>query len=502
MHNSITIAIYVPFMLVSIYVLISGIMHCARRTYSIMLVLMSGSIVLWNATMIAALLIENAEVNIFVWDAVIVFVNLATTANFLFVYKTFRPKSKFIKPVTVLTITFTLINAVICISPWAFLMRRTEIIAVYPVREVVYELGPWFFAHSAYSYMLAIMLIWILIKGHVSKPKFYRLSSTIMICGVTATAVGSILAISGIAPVNMDLTVVAASTATLFFHFATLTGDHNLFSRYARGKVFDFVEDLVLILGRDGHITDCNPSASRWFSSVEIDWRTVTLESVLNTLEEKGAVIIDMPEGEGQDISFVNGGFPIVLNMRVHNMIDEKMYKHGSVAFLSDVTQNRALLHRLEKEAGLDSLTGLPNRIAYDGAKLRYDKPEHLPLSVIMCDVNYLKETNDTLGHKYGDMLLRTISKILNNECKKGNFVARIGGDEFIFLLSQTDLSEANSLIDKVQAAAASYENLPFRMSLAMGAATKHTEIDCIDETVALSDSIMYQNKKQIKGLK
>jgi diguanylate cyclase (GGDEF)-like protein len=253
-------------------------------------------------------------------------------------------------------------------------------------------------------------------------------------------------------------------------------------------------------LGEGGHISDFNTSANRWFSSIGIDLRTTTLEGVLYTLTEKGAIVTKSPEGqEGRDIFFTNDGFPLILNLRTHDMIDEKRYKQGFIAFFSDVTQNRMLLDKLEKRAGVDSLTDLPNRVAYDGAKARFDDAEHLPLSVIMCDLNDLKETNDNLGHRYGDMMLQTASEILDNACAKQNFVARIGGDEFIILLSRTDEKRAADLIKQIKKTVLNYKNLPFKLSLAMGAATKHNESESLDDVIALADKLMYQDKKYMK---
>jgi len=459
-------------------------------------------VIAWNISMLAVALVEDIYVSTFLWNVAIIFVGIAATSKFLIVYGTIRPEYRMKKRFVALFYILPALNAIVVLTPLSYLMREVELLSAYPVFVLHTVRGPWFWVHTTYSYILAVLTVWALVKGHMLKPRFYRLSNSLMAMGVIVTLLGNVITLSGLTPFGIDATALAAAITLVFLYLALATNeDHSLFARYARSKVFSYMEDYVLVLGEKGHVSDFNPSADRWFSSLGIDLRRCTLGGLLDMLAAKGATISDAPdEEEGRDIFYVDDGFPLVLNMRTHNMVDEKLYKHGYVVFFSDVTQNRALLNRLEQEAGVDSLTGLPNRIAYNGAKVRYDSPEYLPLSVIMCDLNGLKETNDTLGHKYGDMLLQTASEVIKNVCEKQHFVARIGGDEFIFLLSNTDESRANRLIEKIRQKMVSYENLPFTLSIAMGTATKHDESEYLEDIIALADKLMYQDKKRMKG--
>ncbi|MCL2573089.1 MAG: diguanylate cyclase [Defluviitaleaceae bacterium] len=500
MYNSTVFVVYIPFLLISGYVFVAELVRSMNNRSNIMLAFMAFSVLGWNASLVAVLFIRDIPTNIFIWNLAIVFVNFATTAKFLFVYKVFRPERKIAKPIAAILFIVPIVNVIISLSPMSHLMRESEIISLYPVHEVVYSWGPWFWIHTTYSYALAVATIITLIRGHISKPRFYRLASSLVAIGVAVTLIGNLLVLSGIPPTILDLTAIMAAVSALFFHLAISTNDHSLYSRYARSKVFNFIDDYVLVLGAGGHVSDFNPSANRWFSSLGIDLRTTTLDSLLKILTQKGATIGESLDDEaGRDIIITDNGFPLVLNMRIHEMVDEKLYKHGSIAFFSNVTQSRMLLKRLEKEAGMDSLTGLPNRIAYDGAKVRYDVEEHMPLSVIVCDVNGLKEVNDTLGHNYGDMLLQTASEILIEVCEKQHFVARIGGDEFLFLLSNMKEDYAEDLIKRIKRMVANYTYLPFKLSMAMGMATKHEIHESLVDVIALADNRMYEDKKQMK---
>jgi len=120
-------------------------------------------------------------------------------------------------------------------------------------------------------------------------------------------------------------------------------------------------------------------------------------------------------------------------------------------------------------------------------------------LSVIMCDINGLKQVNDTLGHEYGDAMIRVVARILEYECAPKNFMARIGGDEFIYLLPNTKPEEVDVLIEHINLALAPRDDSPFDLSVAIGAATKFIKEENLDDIIALADSRMYENKNAEK---
>ena len=502
MYNTLAIGIHIPFVILAFVVFVLEANRVFKARDSFMLAFMGLCIVGWAMSEVSILLIEDVSTNIRIWNLVPVFVGFSAPAQFLFVHWFFRTEDSMSVRYMMPFFIIPMVNSVMAFtSSQHELFRNVEDISTYPVRDVIYTWGPWFWVNVIYFYALMIAAVWVIVRGHFRRQKFYQLSSALMIIGIIATLTGNIVALTGLLPTNMDPSALAASVMLLFFHLAASNNDHSIYARFARSQVFNYLEDYVVVLGKNGEVSDFNPSANRWFSSIGIDLRTHTLQGILRSLVQKGASINESPESQkGYDIFFTDGEFPTVFNLRLYDMTDEKKSKLGSIAFFANVTQNRALLEQLEKKAGRDSITGLPNRIAFDGAKKRYDAAEYLPLSVIVCDVNGLKEANDTLGHKYGDMLLQVVSEIMENACPKSCFVARIGGDEFIYLLSRTRPEEAQALIEQIKETIASQKNYPFKVSMAMGTATKHYMEESLDEVIALADSYMYEDKKQMKA--
>jgi diguanylate cyclase (GGDEF)-like protein len=106
--------------------------------------------------------------------------------------------------------------------------------------------------------------------------------------------------------------------------------------------------------------------------------------------------------------------------------------------------------------ATLDSLTGLPNRRRFDAhlaSEWALAASRTAPLSLLMIDVDHFKPYNDRYGHLQGDSCLRAIGGILQGMAERGGFAARFGGEEFSFLLSNTDTNSARRLAESIRRA-------------------------------------------------
>ncbi len=101
-----------------------------------------------------------------------------------------------------------------------------------------------------------------------------------------------------------------------------------------------------------------------------------------------------------------------------------------------------------------DPLTGLPNRLAYDerlATEFSRWQRNQTPLTMILWDIDHFKKINDNFGHKAGDKTLSIIAHLLSDNCRKSDFVARFGGEEFIMLLSETTKESGSILAEKIR---------------------------------------------------
>jgi len=168
----------------------------------------------------------------------------------------------------------------------------------------------------------------------------------------------------------------------------------------------------------------------------------------------------------------------------------------GVVTVCENITERKAVEEKLLYMSTHDALTGLYNRTYFDMELQRIDRSRHFPVSVIMIDVNGLKRVNDCEGHQRGDILLQEVGRILAEMFRAEDMVARIGGDEFIVLLPETDSQTVNKAVVRIRAFLAGYkqqEGVP-RVSLSLGSATAE-ESGMLLESIRLADSLMYQDK-------
>ena len=133
--------------------------------------------------------------------------------------------------------------------------------------------------------------------------------------------------------------------------------------------------------------------------------------------------------------------------------------KNRSSRYVENITQRKKAESELRKQKNMmeyrayhDELTGLPNR-AYFIEELertinRVRRSKGLG-ALLFIDLDHFKEINDSLGHKHGDSVLKVIANRLEEVIRKGDFVARFGGDEFTTILE--NVKDMDSVISKVQ---------------------------------------------------
>ncbi len=176
------------------------------------------------------------------------------------------------------------------------------------------------------------------------------------------------------------------------------------------------------------------------------------------------------------------------------------------ILVLRDITDIIDLTKRFEHEALHDSLTGLPNRRALDATLertlARADRTK-TPLAIAILDLDDFKPVNDTWGHPAGDALLREIAARFSASLRGGDFLARIGGDEFALIL---DLTSDLALEDQVVAFAARIHRAvesPFEVEqgqhatvgMSMGVAFFPRNGETPDALLRQADQALYQAK-------
>jgi len=164
----------------------------------------------------------------------------------------------------------------------------------------------------------------------------------------------------------------------------------------------------------------------------------------------------------------------------------------------------KTYLQEITDKAIIDELTGLYNR-RYINEMLTVDiKKSRLfgyPICIIMADIDFFKQVNDTYGHEIGDRVLRDFADILKRAIRKGSdWAARYGGEEFLIVANNTDLEGGYKLAEKirrlVEEKVFDYGDIKIRITASFGVhCIKNTETD-IEKFIELADKNLYEAKR------
>lgn len=165
-----------------------------------------------------------------------------------------------------------------------------------------------------------------------------------------------------------------------------------------------------------------------------------------------------------------------------------------------DVSQKKIDEQRIRYLSYHDKLTDVYNRAYFDQMFRLLDQDKQYPFSIIIGDMNGLKELNDNYGHKKGDTTLKRIANIFRQACREEDIVCRIGGDEFAIICPGSDAEGAQAICQRIRNRCtedAKYLEDP--PSIALGFASKLDDSLSMDDLFKLADDQMYKNKMTYK---
>lgn len=176
----------------------------------------------------------------------------------------------------------------------------------------------------------------------------------------------------------------------------------------------------------------------------------------------------------------------------------------GIVGLINNVTDRELLRISLEESAMIDELTNVYNRRFLDMFLSKAIQNRRYPISIISADCNSLKKVNDTYGHIVGDEYIRMTALLFrtNASVQQKGCIFRVGGDEFVILLTETTQSEAEAIVQKLKTEAKNYSVHTIPLSIAYGVSCLENMSDDYKEQLDIADKRMYANKAEYKNTK
>jgi diguanylate cyclase (GGDEF)-like protein/PAS domain S-box-containing protein len=227
---------------------------------------------------------------------------------------------------------------------------------------------------------------------------------------------------------------------------------------------------IVLNLGQ-GKPSGRNPSGSMQFEPIEVEWN-----------RKNGTLL--KARLSGRDAFDEHGNF------------------NGCEVIAVDVTEQRKLEDQLRYQASSDSLTGLANhRHLFEvlQAEIGRSKRTGREFSLLLLDLDGLKNINDQFGHLTGDRALCRLAQIMTDCCRSIDTAARHGGDEFALLLPETSLADASLVGHRICEFLAREAEQPL-LSVSVGIATYPADADTIGTLLSAADKALYAMKDRRTG--
>jgi len=335
-----------------------------------------------------------------------------------------------------------------------------------PTAPLLYTHGAWFWISVAYSYLLMLSGVVLLVRSIIRFPRFYYGQAGVILAGAIVPWIGNILYLAGRNPVfALDPTPLAFTLSSVLMFWGLLRFRLLDLVPVARATLIERMVDGVMVLDIGGRIVDVNPAAQRFLGGSSASLIGKGAHEVFGASLKRDA------SGDGSPHAPVEMRAPadanVYLEARGIPLHTGAGVRTGDLMVLRDVTDrargeeelralnarlqaqleaNTALQARLRDEAIRDPLTGLFNRRYLHETLARavaHAARAGRPVALAMIDIDHFKDLNDRFGHQTGDRTQQVPQDLLRAGTRAEDVACRYGGEEFVVVLVGTSLAEA-----------------------------------------------------------
>ncbi|MCI3922991.1 diguanylate cyclase [Paenibacillus sp. TRM 82003] len=316
--------------------------------------------------------------------------------------------------------------------------------------------GPWYIVHGAYTFACMLAAMVLLVRQWTRSNRTHRIHLAVFILGQFLPMAGAFLYLMGVTPYGMDPVPMVLSVTSALYIWGMAASRLLTIAPIARERIFDSMQEGVLVLDPADRLIDFNQAAGRMLP-------LLAPSSVGRALDEVWIVAagsrfpIDRGTAGGQEeLTLQKDGAVFHYQARLSPVAGRGGETIGNLVMLIDVTERKRLENQLKQLAYYDGLTNIFNRTHFiHRGKLLIEEARRRnePVSLLLFDIDYFKRVNDTYGHETGDRLIVHVVDVCKRSLPPTALFARYGGEEFVLALPGVALAEAVGLADVLRAA-------------------------------------------------
>ena len=389
-------------------------------------------------------------------------------------------------------------------NPWHHLFYNSfEMRMLFGYYALYMERGFWYFVNISYTIFCIILTVIVYFKVYLKNRADHTKSHfLVFLFASLLPLLGIGLVIFAFDEMNVDFAALGMPVSLLIIGYGIQKYDFLEIRTLAREKIFENNLTGMVILGPEQRVIDYNKAAKDFFEKLGISLDDYPLELLLKRRPD----LLEVFKSETpQNFSLVFDGeerffeIDVVPLGRSHDG-DMRMLKS-----IRDVTEERKIQEKLKILATTDSLSGLYNRLEFMNlAQQEFvsTKRNKRKLSLLMMDLDFFKNINDTFGHAAGDEVIREMGRIIRSSFRKDDIAGRVGGEEFAVVLRNTFLKEAIRVAEQFRETIAGKkviygeQEIGFTVSIGVAAFCGRTDdSNHIEDILKRADDALYKAK-------
>lgn len=319
-----------------------------------------------------------------------------------------------------------------------------------------WEPGPWFLLYSSYSFSLVAVSMALMARAALKTRGLFRRQIVTLLLAIAPAAVLAVLNTFELLAPDQVVTPLGFLLSGAAIVWSILRHQMISVAPVARELLIEQMDDGMIVLDEEGRIVDLNPAMAGLLARARDQLLSRPLEQALADLPallsairaaQSGPAEVELPGADG----------PLHYDMRLSDLLINRQ-QIGRLVVLRDITRLKKAQAELFRLATTDSLTGLSTRRQFfelARPQLELAARQRLPLALILFDIDGFKQVNDAYGHLVGDIVLAKVGARTAAALRASDLICRYGGEEFVALLANADMTQALIVAERLRAAIA-----------------------------------------------